>query len=123
MTQAAVTALPKSSVWVVAVVVVAYSAAPLWVAVEAVAISVQEVVQEVPAVWVTVAAIPTRPIRKSSVPVVANKTVGVPVVPDAATGGVPRLGSKGAEVSAPVTVKTTITMLGVVPPETVSLTV
>ena len=123
MTQAAVTALPKSSVWVVAVVVVAYSAAPLWVAVEAVAISVQEVVQDAPAVWVTVAAIPTSPIRKSPVPVVTNETDGVPVVPEFATGGVPRLGSKGPVVSAPVTVNAIIAMLGAVPPETVSLTV
>ena len=123
MTQAAVTAPPKSSVWLAAVVVVAYSAAPVCKAVEGAAINLQVVVQDVPAVRVTAAAVPTRPINMSSDPLVVNETVGVPVVPELAAGGVARLGSKGPVVSAPVTVNATMAMLGVVPPDTVSLTV
>ena len=124
MTQAAVTAPPKSSVWLAAVVVVAYSAAPVCKAVEGAAINLQVVVQDVPAVRVTAAAVPTRPINMSSDPLVVNETVGVPVVPELAAGGVARLGSKGpVVVSAPVTVNATIAMFGVVPPDTMSLTV
>ena len=89
---------------------------------EGAAITVQAL-EHVPAVRPTAAGVPARPITRSSAPAVLNVIVGELVVPETAVGGVARLESKGALVSAPVTVKATIAMLGAVLPDTVSLTV
>ena len=89
---------------------------------EGAAITVQAL-EHVPAVRPTAAGVPARPITRSSAPAVLNVIVGELVVPETAVGGVARLGSKGPVISAPVTVNAIIAMLGVVPPDTVSLTV